>query len=38
MMAVAIELGVDMTLIELGEGATDVVDITVTVGLDQAAR
>jgi len=36
--SIAIELGVDMTLIELGEGATDVVDITVTVGLDQAAR
>ena len=35
--SIAIELGVDMTLIELGEGATDV-DITVTVGLDQAAR
>ena len=36
--SIAIELGVDMTLIELGEGADDVVDITVTVGLDQAAR
>ena len=36
--SIAIELGVDMTLIELGEGADDVVDITVTVGLDQEAR
>lgn len=36
--SIAIELGVDMTLIELGEGAHDVFDITVTVGLDQAAR
>ena len=36
--SIAIELGVDMTLIELSEGADDVVDITVTVGLDQAAR
>ena len=36
--SIAIELGVDMTLIELGEGTDDVVDITVTVGLDQAAR
>ena len=36
--SIAIELGVDMTLVEFGEGADDVVDITVTVGLDQAAR
>ena len=36
--SIAIQLGVDMALIELGEGAADVVDITVTVGLDQAAR
>ena len=35
---IAIQLGVDMALIELGEAAADVVDITVTVGLDQAAR
>ncbi len=33
--SIAIELGVDMTLVE---GADDVVDITVTVGLDRAAR
>lgn len=36
--SIAVALGVDMTLIELGEGASDVVDITVTVGLDRAAR
>ena len=36
--SIAIALGVDMTLVELGEDADDVVDITVTVGLDQAAR
>ena len=36
--SIAVELGVDMTLVEFGEGADDVVDITVTVGLDQAAR
>ena len=36
--SIAIALGVDMTLIELGEGGADVVDITVTVGLDQVAR
>ncbi len=36
--SIAVELGVDMTLIEVGEAATDVVDITVTVGLDQAPR
>ena len=36
--SIAIQLGVDMALIELGEAAADVVDITVTVGLDQAAR
>ena len=35
--SIAIRLGVDMTLVD-GEGADDVVDITVTVGLDQAAR
>ncbi len=35
---IAIQLGVDMALIELGEAAADVVDITVTVGLDQAGR
>ena len=35
---IAIVLGVDMTLIELGEDTPDVVDITVTVGSDQAAR
>ena len=35
---IAIVLGVDMALIELGEDAPDVVDITVTVGRDQAAR
>ena len=36
--SIAIALGVDMALIELGEGTPDVVDITVTVGQDQAAR
>ena len=36
--SIAIELGVDMTLMELGESGADVVDITVTAGLDQAAR
>lgn len=36
--SIAIELGVNMALIELGESGADVVDITVTVGLDQAAR
>ena len=38
--SIAIQLGVDMALVELAEGADDVVDIdiTVTVGLDQAAR
>ena len=36
--SIAIELGVDMTLIELSDCADNVVDITVTVGLDQAAR
>ena len=36
--SIAVQLGVDMALIELGEAAADVVDITVTVGLDQAAR
>ena len=36
--SIAIQLGVDMALIELGEAAADVVDITVTVGFDQAAR
>ena len=35
--SIAIQLGVDMTLIEFGEGTDGVVDITVTVGLDQAA-
>lgn len=35
---IAIALGVDMALIELGEDTPDVVDITVTVGSDQAAR
>ena len=35
---IAIVLGVDMALIELGEDTPDVVDITVTVGSDQAAR
>ena len=35
---IAIVLGVDMALIELGEDTPDVVDITVTVGRDQAAR
>ena len=35
---IAIQLGVDMALIALGEGTPDVVDITVTVGSDQAAR
>ena len=35
---IAIQLGVDMALIELGGAVADVVDITVTVGLDQAAR
>ena len=36
--SIAIALGVDMALIELGEDTPDVVDITVTVGQDQAAR
>ena len=36
--SIAIRLGVDMTLIEPGEGTPAVVDITVTVGRDQAAR
>ena len=36
--SIAIVLGVDMALIELGEDSPDVVDITVTVGQDQAAR
>ena len=36
--SIAIVLGVDMALIELGEDTPDVVDITVTVGQDQAAR
>ena len=36
--SIAIRLGVDMALIELGETTPDVVDITVTVGRDQAAR
>lgn len=35
---IAIVLGVDMALIELGEDTPDVVDITVTVGSDQASR
>ena len=35
---IAIQLGVGMALIELGEDAPVVVDITVTVGHDQAAR
>ncbi len=35
---IAIALGVDMALIRLGEDTPDVVDITVTVGSDQAAR
>ena len=35
---IAFVLGVDMALIELGEDTPDVVDITVTVGSDQAAR
>ena len=35
---IAIALGVDMALVELGEDTPDVVDITVTVGRDQAAR
>ena len=36
--SIAIELGVDMALIELDETTPDVADITVTVGSDQAAR
>ena len=36
--SIAIQLGVDMALVELDEGTPDVVDITVTVGSDQAAR
>ncbi len=36
--SIAIQLGVNMTLIELGESVDDLVDITVTVGLDQANR
>jgi len=36
--SIAIVLGVDMTLIRLGEDTPDVVDITVTVGQDQTAR
>ena len=36
--SIAIELGVQMALIELGEATPEVVDITVTVGSDQAAR
>ena len=36
--SIAIRLGVDMALIELGEGTPEVVDITVTVGHDLAAR
>ena len=36
--SIAIALGVDMAFIELGEDTPDVVDITVTVGQDQAAR
>ena len=36
--SIAIALGVDMALIGLGEDTPDVVDITVTVGHDQAAR
>ena len=36
--SIAIVLGVDMALIELGEDTPDVVDITVTVGQDQTAR
>ena len=36
--SIAIVLGVDMAFIELGEDSPDVVDITVTVGQDQAAR
>ena len=35
---IAIQLGVDMALIKLGEDTPDVVDITVTVGRDQATR
>ena len=35
---IALRLGVDMFLIEPGEGIPDVVDITVTVGRDQAGR
>ena len=36
--SIALRLGVDMALIEPGEGIPDVVDITVTVGHDQAGR
>ena len=36
--SIALRLGVDMALIEPGEGIPDVVDITVTVGRDQAGR
>ena len=36
--SIAIELGVDMALIELDETTPDVADVTVTVGSDQAAR
>ena len=34
--SIAVQLGVDMALVELGEGTPGVVDITVTVGQDQA--
>ena len=36
--SIAIELGVDMAHVELVESGADVVDITVTVGLDRATR
>ncbi len=36
--SIAIQLGVNMTLVTLGESVDNLVDITVTVGLDQANR
>ncbi|MCY4069408.1 MAG: hypothetical protein OXE79_09950 [Acidimicrobiaceae bacterium] len=36
--SIALQLGVNMTLVEAGEPADNLVDITVTVGLDQANR
>ena len=35
---IALQLGLDMTLIEQSEGIPDLVDITVTVGLDRVAQ